>query len=230
MMPLSDARIQRRGLILLAAAAVIFLGANLPASATPSAARDALREVRAYIAAHNRHDLTGVMAFYAEDATFVLNGGRPPVEGRSKISELEAFDVAAGSQLHPLGLQARVEGDGVVVSLQRVVEKSRLFSAAGLDTVSSQPLARAFVVRHGKFVLVAEPEFKPACREVMVQALSGTMTWLKSTSDVRKSVLAPQAKLELTTPNVAVLVGAFRDWRSVSGWKPDERQVKLCAG
>ena len=169
------------------------------------------------------------MAFYADDATFVLNGGRPAVHGAANIRELEAFDAVAGSHVVPIGLKSVEDGGNVVVSLRQVVEHSRIFAAAGLDTVTTEPIDRAFVIRDGKFELVAQPEFNPACRDAVFPAISGAVAWLKKSGDARAETLTKGGKLQLNAQTVAVLAEAIGDWRRTTGWTPNKDQVKLCA-
>ena len=93
-----------RAIGVLAAAMTI---PTLAIAGAPMPPDQALALVDRYIAAHNRHDVDAAMAFYADDAIFRLNGGRPPVHGKAEIRKLEAFDEVARSNVSPQGLRAQ---------------------------------------------------------------------------------------------------------------------------
>jgi pimeloyl-ACP methyl ester carboxylesterase len=65
----------------------------------PVSAREAaaLRLVRSYLDAHNRHDAEASLAHYAADAQFVLSNGRGVARGHEEIGALERLDAALGS-------------------------------------------------------------------------------------------------------------------------------------
>ena len=203
--------------------------ALMPLSAS-AAQTAALARVKAFVVAHNRHDLEAALAFYADDAEFQLNGGRVAVHGVAQIRELESFDVFAGSHVEPRGLTARTEGGNVVISIAEVVEHSRIFQAVGLPTVTTASIDRAFVVRSdGRFAFVAQPEFAAACREILTPAFSQSIAWLRETRDARAGVLSNNGKLHLTAATVPAMIAAITDWRRATGWSPDPDLAARCA-
>ncbi len=198
------------------------------AAADPQAL--ALQRVEAFIAAHNRHDIDAAMAIYADDAVFQLNGGRPAVQGQAAIRALEAFDVVAGSNVANRGVHTRMEGADVVVSLGEVVEHSRVFAAMGLETVTTQAVDRAFVIRpDGRIAYLAQPEFDPACRQMMVEGLTGVTRWLIDSADPRAAALTRDGRVTMTTETLPALIVAIGDWRRASGWSPDRDLAARCA-
>jgi hypothetical protein len=185
--------------------------------------------VERYLELHNTHQLNAVMELYAPDATFALNMGREPVQGRDAIRELERFDVYAKSTVQPHGLTYERRGSGWAVHLAGVIEHSDVFSALGMVIVRAEPTRDAFVISDGFIRLVTQPEIKAACRKIAGTGFAAMTKWLVETGDPRAPDVAPAGKLRLVPGTIPLVVSAITDWRRAAGWAPDPAEVRQCA-
>jgi hypothetical protein len=207
----------RLGLALLFAAPV----------AAQTTEAEAIALAHRYHDTHNAHNLAATMAFYAPDARFQLNRGRPLVNGVAAITELERFDVIAGSMLFPYNWRAEKAGETWLVHVDGVIESSRIFTALGLPIVFATPEAPVLILQHGRIVHVNQPPLRPACTGQIIAGFSALAKWLEN--DVTAKALVENGRLVLTTetlPRVLDLIGV---WRTASKWHPDAAQVRACA-
>lgn len=213
--------------------AVLAILLAAPGIAVPAAAADpvdsAVRRVAAYVRAHNAHDVDAAMRFYAPDATFQLSGGRQKVRGLAGIRELERFDAVAGSHVVPEGYSARRDGRDVRIGIRKVVERSRVFAALGLATVTTLPEADAFLVRDGRFLAVVQPTIRPECTRVAMAGIGGAIAWLRDRRDPRRAQLVDGEAPRLTTGTIPQWVAVIGEWRRATGWRPDPGDVAGCA-
>ena len=115
----------RKNLNELGISSLLFLLLTLILSCSPKLEN----RFKAYMEAHNSHDVEKVMSFYAEDARFefVESWVR---EGKEAIRKQEEFDAALNSQLDFTDL--KVSGDIVTA---KVTERSDYYKLAGIDEV-----------------------------------------------------------------------------------------------
>ena len=185
--------------------------------------------VEKYLHLHNTHKLNQTMEMYHTDAVFLLNGGRPPVNGRAAIRELERFDIYAKSTVQPYGLTFERRGSAWAVHLAGVTEHSDIFAAIGLVIVQTEPTRDAFIIERGLIRLITQPEVKAACRTGIIAGFVGMTKWLIDTNDARAPDLINDGKLKLVPGTIRLVVQAIKDWRAATGWEPDPATVRLCA-
>jgi pimeloyl-ACP methyl ester carboxylesterase len=209
-----------------------FIDSSRVASRPPASAREqrALAWVRSYLDAHNRHDAEAAVAHYAPDAVFVLSDGRGDVRGTAAIAELERLDVALGSWVEPIGLQARASGGSVIVSFMHVIEQSSIADAIGVPLIVAEPVETGFVVRGDRLLRVVQPSFAAACGRAMRAGFMGFIAWLRERNDPRSAtLLRPDGSIVLTAATAPVWINGIREWRSASAWAPNQQDVLECA-
>jgi hypothetical protein len=210
-------KVWRLGLALLFAAPV----------AAQTTAAEAIALAHGYHDTHNAHDLTATMAFYAPDARFQLNMGRPLVNGVAAITELERFDVIAASMLFPYHWRAEKAGETWLIHVDGVIESSRIFTALGLPVVVAIPEAPVLILQDGRIVHVNQPPLRPACTSQIIAGFSALAKWLAN--DVTTKALVENGRLVLTTATLPRIVDRIGAWRAASAWRPDAAQVRACA-
>jgi hypothetical protein len=180
--------------------------------AAQTTAAEAIALAHSYHDTHNCHDLTATMAFYAPDARFQLNMGRPLVNGVAAITELERFDVLAGSTLFPYHWRAEKSGESWLIHVDGVIESSRIFTALGLPVVVAIPEAPVLILQGGRIMHVNQPTLRPACTGQIIAGFSALAKWLEN--DVATKALVQNGRLVLTTETLPRLVDLIGIWRT----------------
>lgn len=198
----------------------------------PPSAREqrALQLVRSYLDAHNRHDAAAAAAHYADDAVFVLSDGRGDVRGAAAIADLERLDAALGSWVEPIGVRARTAGGAVIVSFDHVLEQSSIADAIGVPLIVAEPVDAAFVVRRDRLQRVVQPSFAAACSRAMRAGFLGFIASLRDSNDPRtNTLLRADGSIVLTADTAPLWISGIREWRSATGWAPDNKDILECA-
>ncbi len=126
------------------------------------------------IAVHNRHDVTGQLTFFAEDASIAV-GGQTPITGKAALRNLYEADSVMNSELEYAGLVVR--GDTVVVS--SVVERNDLLRLLGLPEVHYLPGTR-FVFRKGRIQMIETTRLDQREWRAMRDSFAALMNWVQS--------------------------------------------------
>ena len=208
--------------------AAFLLGLAAPVSAQTTEAQ-ALTLAQAYHDTHNRHDLAVTMAFYAEDATFQLNMGRPQVRGRAAITELERFDAIAGSSLFPHGWRVERQGARWAIHADGVIEHSRIFESLGLPVVVAVPDAPVLILEQGRIVHINQPPLRAACTGEIVAGFTALAKWLETSASPLAPALVAEGRLVLKPELLPVIISQVSLWRARSGWSPDAARRRACA-
>lgn len=213
------------------AAVLLISGLAAPLAATKQAMTeaDARILVEHYLALHNQHRFEEVMALYADDAIFQLNGGRPEVQGKQDIRKLELFDAYARSHLQPYGMRYERTQGGWTVHIDGVIEHSDIFAALGMTIVHARPVRNGFVLRDGKIAGIVQPDLNAACSRIAIEGFTGLASWLASTNDYRSADLISEGRLAFVPSKLPLIVDALKDWRSATGWAPQAEAVRECA-
>jgi hypothetical protein len=132
-------------------------------------------QVANMVAAHNRHDVTGQLAFFAEDASIVV-GGQTPVTGTAAIRNLYEADSVMNSELVYSGLVVR--GDTVIANA--VVERNDLLRLLGVPEVRYLPGTRV-VFSKGKIQRVETSRLDQKDWRAMRDGFVALMNWLQTT-------------------------------------------------
>ena len=130
-------------------------------------------QVASMIAAHNRHDVTGQMAFFADDASFVM-AEQTPVTGKAAIREVFRADSVMKSELVYEGFT--VHGDTVIV--ESVIERNDLLRLLGLPEVHYLPGTR-LVFAKGLVQRLETTRLDQKEWREMRDNFSALMTWLQ---------------------------------------------------
>jgi pimeloyl-ACP methyl ester carboxylesterase len=184
--------------------------------------------VEKYLAAVNRHNAAEAVEQFADNGEMHLTQSRV-VRGHVELLEIERFHEIAQPILAPEGLRAHRENGLVRVSMERNVERSRVFEAMGLPSVTTQSLHEAFRVHDGRILLARQPEFTAACQAVMSDAIRAASAWLENRRDVRRDKLLPSGRVTMDVHTVADWITVLREWRTSSGWSPPPGQVRECS-
>jgi hypothetical protein len=194
-----------------------------------SRAGDPVAVARRYVAAVNAGDAEGALRMFDDDAVMYLNGGRI-ARGREALRAIESFHAVVRPSIEPQGLSVRITDGQAVVSVARVVESSRIFSAMGLPTVTTEAVDDGFVIKDGQIVSARQPEFAEACRTVMAAAMTAVRGWLVTRHDSRLDHVLPGGVPRMDAATAQAWISALEDWRSATGWKPDPAAQLACAG
>jgi hypothetical protein len=126
------------------------------------------------IAAHNRHDLTGQMAFFTDDASYAI-AEQTLVTGKAAIRAIFGADSVMKSELVYEGLM--VHGDTVIVS--SVTERNDLLRLLGLPEVHYLPGTRAVFAR-GLIQRLETTKLDQKEWRVMRDNFGELMTWVQT--------------------------------------------------
>jgi pimeloyl-ACP methyl ester carboxylesterase len=184
--------------------------------------------VKRYLEAVNEHDASKAVAQFSSDGEMHLLQNRL-AKGHEALMEVERFHEFAQPTVAPEGLHVFREQDSIRVSMIRNVERSLVFEAMGLSRVTTLGLTEAFRVREGKITLARQPEFSPACQDLMSQAMQGAVRWLRTSQDVRQETLLPDGRIRMGADTVTDWVAVLREWRERSAWSPDPKKLKECS-
>jgi len=135
---------------------------------------DPKTQVAKMLAAHNRHDVTGQLAFFAEDASIVV-GGQTPVTGKVAIRNLYAADSVMNSELMYADLV--VHGDTVLVN--SVVERNDLLRLLGVPEVRYLPGTRV-VFTKGLVQRIETSRLDQRDWRAMRDGFMALMNWLQT--------------------------------------------------
>jgi hypothetical protein len=207
--------------------AALLIGLGAPATAQTSAP-EAIALAKTYIDTHNSHDLDAVMKLYHPEASFQLSMGRALVKGEAAIRELERFDAIAGSLLVPQSWSARPDGKGWRVSVDAVIENSRIFSALGLHIVIARPQAPVLRFENGLITHSEQPPLRAECLSLIGAGFQQAAQWLQQ----RRSPLAPallkDGRLRLEPATLPIIAEQLSAWRQSSGWAPPVSALRAC--
>lgn len=128
------------------------------------------RRVVQMVEAHNQHDVARQLAFYADDATFIMPGEKPIV-GRAALRDLFEADSIVNSELAFKDLVIR--GDTVIVN--SITERSDWLRSIGIP---ESHYGSKMIFRKG---LIHTDELAPGLeqdRRAYEKGWSGVMGWL----------------------------------------------------
>ena len=165
-MNMKSRRVLVRALALIIPAIVICASCSKPISL--------VTQVVNMIAVHNRHDVAGQMAFFADDATFVI-ADQTPIVGKAAIRDLYRADSVMKSELVYSDL--RVSGDTVIVG--SVVERNDLLRLLGLPDVHYLPGTR-LVFKKGLIQRFEASRLDQKQWREMRDSFAALMTWLQT--------------------------------------------------
>jgi len=122
--------------------------------AASASAADSLETVRAYIDAHNRHDIDTVLDLLDPEIVFVMPSGETR-DGLEKMANLEAWDSVLESFLEVADLQ--VSGTSVVAG--EIVEHNLWFDLSGIGPITYLP-GTTYEVKDGRITTIRASGWK----------------------------------------------------------------------
>ncbi len=132
------------------------------------------QRVAGMIAAHNRHDLTAQMTFFADDASYAI-ADQPAVIGKSVVREIFGADSVMKSELVYGALE--VHGDTVIVG--SVTERNDLLRLLGLPEVHYLPGTR-LVFHKGLIRRLETTRLEQREWRTMRDNFAALMAWLQT--------------------------------------------------
>ncbi len=129
------------------------------------------QRIQQMVEAHNRHDVTLELSFYAEDATFIIPGEKPIV-GKAALRDLFESDAVWNSELALKDLVIR--GDTVTSS---GTERNDFFRSMGIPEIHYAPGGK-IVFRKGLIQRVETGLLEKEDSMAFEKAWSDVMAWL----------------------------------------------------
>lgn len=126
------------------------------------------------ISAHNRHDATGKLALFTDDASLVV-GGQTPITGKMALRGLFEADSVMNSELVYAGLVVR--GDTVLVN--SVVERNDLLRLLGVPEVHYLPGTRV-VFANGLVQRIETSKLDQREWRAMRDGFAALMNWVQT--------------------------------------------------
>jgi len=157
----------------LASSALILLAVVIGTACSKAPGLDKL--VTDMVAAHNRHDVTRQLAFFTDDAVFVISG-QTPVTGKTALRGLYGADSVMKSELVYADLV--VHGDTVIIN--SVVERNDLLRLLGVEEMHYLPGTRV-VFENGLIKKIEASRLDQKDWRTMRDNFSALMNWLQTT-------------------------------------------------
>jgi limonene-1,2-epoxide hydrolase len=151
----------------------VTLAAVLTASSATAA--DPLGTVRAYIDAHNRHDIDAVLDLLDPEIAYVMPSGETR-NGLEQMANLEAWDSVLESFLEVADL--RVSGNSVVAG--EIVEHNLLFDLSGIGPITYLP-GTAYEVTDDRITTIRASAWKSDQVAVFTDFMNRFLPWADAT-------------------------------------------------
>ncbi|MBN1504051.1 MAG: hypothetical protein JW952_03210 [Candidatus Eisenbacteria bacterium] len=158
-----------------ALATLAFLLLVVAVGTTCSKSPDHKTTVADMIAAHNRHDVAGQLAFFTEDAFFVI-ADEIPVTGRPALRDMFGADSVMNSELLYEGLVVR--GDTVIVN--SVIERNELLRLLDVPEMHYLPGTRV-LFQDGMMRGIQTARLDQRDWRTMRDNFAALMNWLRTT-------------------------------------------------
>ena len=165
--------------------------------------------VTGYFEALNSHDVAATLAFFAEDATYVIAGQEPLVGAREIGAFLEWHAAVAGEMV--LG---EFELRGETAILRELTASNEIYRRLGIDSVRYEPDTR-IVFGEGLIRNIRPSELTAASLEVVRQASDEFWAWVEQNRPERVEQLRPEGRFVFS----AEIAGAWLD--TLDAWRQD---------
>lgn len=150
----------------------LFLVAFIPPACTR--APDIERQIHQWVSAHNQHNVTKELSFYADDAVLVWMAGWKPAIGKAVLRDVFECDSVLNCEL--VFNDFVVRGDTLIAN--SVVERNDFFHLAGLPEVHYAPGTR-LIFRNGLIEKMEVSGLIDEDQKSFNDFFSGLMAWMR---------------------------------------------------
>ncbi len=192
---------------LLFIASVLLISAITISCSSPQTPEDT---VRAYIEAHNRHDVTKAVSFMADEIRFEMGSGWIRY-GKDKIRQLQEWDSAVAGTLNISELT--VLGDTVSCSL---TEQNDWFRLLGIDTIHYDSAQFYF---HEGSIIAIRAIINDKSASMIQNAYISMRNWAKIERPEALEILMPKGDFVYDAALAESWLALLREWRQATGQK-----------
>ena len=159
--------------------------------------------IKSYQEAYNNHDLEGVLALYAEDASFEIIG-QVSLQGKEQVRELTEYDFVLN--IHMSCDQFRTKGDSVMCQLE---ESNDWLKAAGIQRARYMA---TFMVRNGLIQSVrAKPS--PETEQALEKILDPLIEWASQHRPELLAEMMPEKTFIYNADNAKKSLSLLHEWK-----------------
>ena len=163
--------------------------------------------IKAYIDAHNEHDVEKAMSYYSSNVVFDLKNTWTK-EGAGEIRNLEVWDSTINSNLKLEALYSR--GDSVFC---KIIENNDWFASIGIENLTHDPTV--FIVDDHKIKkIIATPS--PETGVQIERAIGSIIQWSKQNQDSTIYTLIPNGQFVYSSEAALKWKELFKKWNSSS--------------
>lgn len=174
-------------------------------------ARHLEQRTRQYFQHHNRHDLTGELAFFTDDAVFEMPGWSP-LRGKDALRDQFGFDSVLNSEIIVGGL--RVLGDTVVID--SITERNDFFRLLGISEIRYLPGTR-FIFHAGQIQNVQSAQIRPEDMQATSAKIEQVLGWLRIAHPEFSSDIESGALFQYNAETANRWLQLLREWRGAAG-------------
>ena len=165
---------------------------------------EAQKTVKAYIEAHNKHDVKKELSFYHQDIVFELKNTWTK-KGVEEMETLSLWDSTINSNLKLESFQTK--GDSV---LCKIIENNDWFSEMNIKDLIHNPVI--FLVENGKIKkIIAFPSEETGAK--IQQAIRSIMQWSQKKNDSTIYKLIPNGQFIYSSESALKWMALFKKWK-----------------
>lgn len=180
----------------------LFLGLSLAFSCSRNSNQET---IKAYIAAHNEHNVEQAISFYNPNIIFELKNTWTK-KGIQEIRSLEVWDSTINSNLELQSLYT--VGDSVFC---KIIETNDWFSSIGIAQLINNPTI--FVVKDNKITNILATPSQETGRQID-QAIGSIMEWSINNQDSTIYSLIPNGQFVYSSEAAQKWMALFKIWHS----------------
>lgn len=162
--------------------------------------------IDAYVAAHNRYQPDSAVAYFTQDAKFVLEG-RDSAVGRANIQRVEEANAALHDQLTPMDY---VES-GDTVFVHTMGERNDWFGGLGIDQVFHKN-GTAFIFKGNQIAEVRVKPFNAATQATLDSARVAFTSWAHQNRPTQLASAMPDGQMGRTPDALNDLRLLLHEW------------------
>ncbi|KPL17637.1 MAG: hypothetical protein AMJ92_11555 [candidate division Zixibacteria bacterium SM23_81] len=161
--------------------------------------------VKSYQEAYNNHDLDGVLALYAEDASFEIIG-QVSLQGKKQVRELTEYDFVLN--IHMSCDQFRTRGDSVMCQLE---ETNDWLKASGIQRARYMA---TFMVRNG-LIQSVRAELAPETEQAIGKILDPLIEWASQHRPELLAEMMPEKAFIYNADNAKKSLSLLHEWKEM---------------
>lgn len=190
---------------LLFIAPVLLVSAIAISCSSPQTPQDV---VRAYIDAHNRHDVTKAMSFMSDEIQFEMSSGWIRY-GKDQIRQLQEWDSATAGTLNVSELTAL--GDTISC---RLTEQNDWFRLLGIDTIHYD--SARFIFHEGSIIAI-RAIINDQSVHMIQNAFIAMRNWARTERPEALDMLMPKGDFIYDAALAEPWLTLLREWRQATG-------------